>query len=158
MSVINVDDSVAAQVAELQQKLGDDEDAAVILVTILAHWNQVALQYVESERRQGLAAGEASAFLSSLGQTMRTIRDDQAADDAELADLHNKVVDALSRASVSVAATKQAMGEVLKTYAEFNGNVDKLKKGIGALAKASLMGMNPLVGAALGPSLDRLLS
>lgn len=155
-SDIAVDDSTREAVEALQAKLGDNEDAAILLAIIVASWNQVALLYEESQRRHDISVGGAASFLSGLGDAMVQLGGDVEAGERELIELHTKVVDKLVLASGDIQRVRSIMKDVLTEYNEFEGTVDALKGGLGSLVQATLTSLNPAIARIALPMVGRV--
>lgn len=153
---IEIDASFKDSLASLQAKLGAASEAVVAIAALSAAWNQLAILYSDSEDRHRNNAAGVSALLANIGANMTRLRDQVAADDAELKKLHDDVVGKLSAARADITKAKNVMKEVIDVYNRFQGETSKLKKGIGSLAKSAFTAMNPVVGAFASSWIDKI--
>jgi hypothetical protein len=153
---IMVDDRARQAVDALKGKLGSDADAMMLLTTLCASWNQIALLYEESEQRHGANVAGTASFLSALGGAMILLRDRIAVGNSQLAALHTQIVNKLSAAAGDTVKIKTVMTDVLNEYSSFQGSVQELKKGLGSLVQASLTALNPGIAAMAGPMVGNI--
>jgi hypothetical protein len=79
-----------------------------------------------------------SNSLQSLGRSLAEFNKQINKDDEEIATLYNEVNSKISDGSMMLTEPKTLMKDVLKTYEEFDGNVNQLKSGIGGFANSVL--------------------
>jgi len=155
-NIIAVDNQTKQAIEALKKKLGDDEDAAVLLAIAVTSWNQLALLYEESEQRHKTNVSGAASFLSLLGLKMTELKSKLAATEQNLKDLHTKVVNTLGLASGNIDKACTAMKDVLNEYNNFQGTTEALKKGLGSLVLSTLTTLNPAVGVIVAPMVNQI--
>jgi len=144
-------------IEQLTLKLGDDADASTLLVALSAAWAQQSARLKLVEERAQVAGGIAATSVQAVSASMGGYAAGVRADDAQLAQLHEQVRDALSGASEHATLADNAMRDVLSIYSQFQGNVSQLKTGVGSLAKSVLASAVPGAGPLLDGKIDKLL-
>jgi hypothetical protein len=97
--------------------------------------------------------------LQSLGGSLDEFNKQIKKDDEEIATLYNEVNSKISDSSMMLTEAKTLMKDVLKTYEEFDGNVNQLKSGIGGFANSLLCSIfPPPISFVLNAKVDELLN